>query len=117
MTLTQTANGHEIAWTLGELIRKAREDSELTQEELAEHVGVSRALVGHWEKDRGREPSYRQLRAIAEKTDFPLDILLSAFGYNSHLAGEPPFDLIQGTGGAIQRTLNLYPPVRPVHSP
>lgn len=98
MALTQTAaNGFEVAWTLGELIRKARRNADLEQQELAEAVGVSRALVGHWENDRGREPGYRQLVAIAKATDFPLDILLSAIGYKSNIAGEPP-DLTVHTG-------------------
>lgn len=99
MALTQTAtNGYEVAWTLGELIRKARKNADLEQQQLADAVGVSRGLVGHWENDRGREPSYRQLVAIATATDFPLEILLSTIGYKSSIAGEPPdLTLVTGT--------------------
>lgn len=81
--------GQQILWSLGELMWKARKDAGLDQQAVAEHIGVSRALVGHWENDRS-EPSYRRLAKFAQLTGFPLAVLLSAIGYKSNNAGEAP---------------------------
>lgn len=103
-----------VVWTLGEYMWKARKDAGLDQEQVAKAIGVSRALVGHWENDRS-EPSYRRLVKFAELTGFPLDVLLSAIGYNLHDAGEPP-DLTVHEGrrrGPATRTLPFLAAVQP----
>ncbi len=97
MAIAQTALS-EIHWSLGELMWKARRNADLEQKDVAVALGVSRALVGHWENDRS-EPSYRRLVKFAELTGFPLDALLSTIGYKSEIAGESPIlALVDGQG-------------------
>lgn len=50
---------------VGELIKKQRDDKFLTQEELAEKVGVTRATVSQWEKGK-YSPRARFLTPLAE---------------------------------------------------
>ena len=50
--------------TLGENIQAARKNKGLSQEALAEQVGVSRQALGKWEKDTAL-PSLDNLRALA----------------------------------------------------
>lgn len=112
MAITQTALP-EIRWSLGELMWKARKDAGLDQQAVATALGVSRALVGHWENDRS-EPSYRRLVKFAELTGFPLDALLSTIGYKSEIAGESPIWPVitgQGKGPGREGTFPLLAPV------
>lgn len=60
--------------TIGSRIRAARERAGLSQEELARHVGVSRAAVGTWERDE-KEPR----KAIAQRLMSVLSLPASAF--------------------------------------
>lgn len=111
MAMTQAAMP-EVVWSLGELMWKARKDAGLDQQAVATELGVSRALVGHWENDRS-EPSYRRLVRFAELTRFPLAVLLSTIGYKSNAAGEPP-DLTVLPGrrlGPAPRSLRFLEPV------
>lgn len=39
--------------TLGQRIQKGRKEAGLSQEELAEQLGVSRQAVSRWENDNG----------------------------------------------------------------
>lgn len=89
MALPQHSDGSPIVWTLGDYMLKARRTAKLEQKDIAAELGVSRSLVGRWENDLS-EPSYRRLVKFSEVTGFPLDVLLSAFGYKSNIAGEPP---------------------------
>lgn len=89
MALPQHSDSGAVVWTLGDHMYKARKRAGLEQKDIAAQLGVSRALVSRWENDLS-EPSYRRLVKFAEVTDFPLDVLLSAIGYNLQDAGEPP---------------------------
>lgn len=51
--------------TLGEQIRKGREAAKLSQEELAERIGVSRQAVSKWESDRS-VPTGKNKRALCQ---------------------------------------------------
>lgn len=42
----------EIHWTLGDRLAKARRAAGFDQQQLAAHMGVSRATVSAWERDR-----------------------------------------------------------------
>lgn len=107
MAIAQTAIS-QVHWSLGELMWKARKDAGLDQQAIADELGVSRALVGHWENDRS-EPSYRRLVRFSELTKFPLDVLLSAIGYKSDDAGEPPdLTVVRGQGKGAGRGLPLF---------
>ena len=58
--------------TYGERIRQGRETKGLTQEELAEVVGVSRQAVSKWEGDLSR-PAAGKLVLLSETLDIPKD--------------------------------------------
>ncbi|EFB77476.1 helix-turn-helix domain-containing protein [Subdoligranulum variabile] len=61
--------------TLGENIQAARKKKGLSQEALAEQVGVSRQALGKWEKDTAL-PSLDNLQALAAALDVSVDGLL-----------------------------------------
>lgn len=60
---------------LGEIIRKARLEAGLTQEELSELLMVSRAAVAKWETNRGL-PDIENLKFIASALSVSVDYLL-----------------------------------------
>lgn len=59
-----------------EKLQQLRRHKNLTQEELAEHLHVSRTAVSKWESGRGL-PNIESLKAIAKFFDVTLDELLS----------------------------------------
>ena len=61
---------------LGEKLKKLRTDKELTQEELAEILYVSRTAVSKWESGRGF-PNIESLKAISKYFLVSVDDLLS----------------------------------------
>lgn len=63
--------------TLGQNIQAARKSQGLSQEALAEQVGVSRQALGKWEKDTAL-PSLDNLRVLAAVLDVRMDELLGA---------------------------------------
>lgn len=54
----------------------ARTNAHLTQEELAEKIGVSRMTVSNWEIGKC-EPSLSQARLICQATGIPLNFLVT----------------------------------------
>ena len=66
---------HIPEWTLGDRLRKAREDAGMSQAELALAVGVSRNTIGNAEVG-ATVPLTVTLRAWAEATKVPADWLL-----------------------------------------
>ncbi len=62
--------------TLGEKLKKLRTDKNLTQEELAEILFVSRTAVSKWESGRGF-PNIESLKAISKFFWVSMDDLLS----------------------------------------
>ena len=63
--------------TLGQNIQAARKAKGLSQEALADQVGVSRQALGKWEKDTAL-PSLDNLRTVAAVLDVRMDELLGA---------------------------------------
>lgn len=61
--------------SLGNRIREARKQAGLTQEELAERIGVSRTAISRFELGE-IEPSLRNLSALAESLNVSADRLL-----------------------------------------
>jgi transcriptional regulator with XRE-family HTH domain len=51
--------------TFGEMIRERRRKLDMTQQQLAERIGVSTPFVGHLESDK-RHPSDHTVRRLAE---------------------------------------------------
>lgn len=54
-----------------EWVRAARKKADLTQEQLGDRVGRTKANVGHWEKGL-HQPGWDMIQAIASATGFPL---------------------------------------------
>ncbi len=60
---------------LGTAIRQAREEKGMSQERLAEELGVSRQAVSKWEKGTS-EPNTSNLMALAKLYGIPAEDLL-----------------------------------------
>lgn len=60
--------------TLGEKIREARKDAELTQQELADKIGISRVQLIKYEKDIS-DPRFLHISCIAQALHISLDYL------------------------------------------
>lgn len=60
--------------TLGEQIKRAREERRLTQEQLAEAMEISRQAVSKWEADQSR-PTAAKLARLSELLDLPPEVL------------------------------------------
>lgn len=59
----------------GNRIAILREQRKMTQEELAQKVGITRAALSHYENNR-REPDYKTLEAIANYFQVSTDYLM-----------------------------------------
>lgn len=62
--------------TFGEKLKKLRTDSNMTQEELAQALYVSRTAISKWESGRGL-PNIESLKALAARFAVSVDELLS----------------------------------------
>ena len=58
----------------GSIIKRLREQNNLTQNELAKLLEVSPSIIGMYEQDR-RRPSFEMLEAIADYFNVSLDYL------------------------------------------
>ena len=65
----------ETAKTMGEVLKKARTERKMTQEFVAESLGVSRQAVSKWESGRS-DPSTSNLIALAKLFGVPPEDLL-----------------------------------------
>ena len=72
--------------TLGQNLQAARKAKGLSQETLAEQIGVSRQALGKWEKDTAL-PSLDNLQALAAALDVGVEELL---GSEAGESGAPP---------------------------
>jgi transcriptional regulator with XRE-family HTH domain len=63
----------------GQRICLLREEKQLTQGELAERIGISRAALSHYENNR-REPDFETLKHIADFFYVNVDYLLGGIG-------------------------------------
>lgn len=70
--------------TLGEKIKKLRKDTNITQEELAEKIGVSRQAVTKWESNNGM-PDIENLKSLATLFNISVDELID---YKKEILGE-----------------------------
>lgn len=67
----ETSTTRVPTWTLGELLRKARTDAGLSQDEMAVELGVSRRTVTYWETDH-IVPRRAMVLAWALRTSVPV---------------------------------------------
>ncbi|MBR3610366.1 MAG: helix-turn-helix transcriptional regulator [Oscillospiraceae bacterium] len=72
---TVTPQQEEIRKSLGEILREMRSGHGMTQEFVAENLGVSRQAVSKWENGTS-EPSTSNLIAIAKLYEIPPEELL-----------------------------------------
>lgn len=78
-TQSCTKKGMVNAMTFGGKLKEARKKTGLTQEELAELIGVSRAAVAKWETDNGL-PDIENLKTVAGLLGVSIDYLLDDGG-------------------------------------
>lgn len=67
--------------TMGQIIRRLRKERNLTQEELAEQLGITFQAVSKWENDTGM-PDISQVVPIAHVFGVSTDVLFGTFGAN-----------------------------------
>ena len=67
--------------TMGQIIRRLRKERNLTQEELAEQLGITFQAVSKWENDNGM-PDISQVVPIAHVFGVSTDVLFGTFGTN-----------------------------------
>lgn len=68
--------------SFGEKLRNARKQKNITQEEFAEKLGVSRQAVSKWESDTGF-PETEKLSAISDILDVSVDYLINEKSENT----------------------------------
>ena len=86
--------------TIAERIREARKAAGLTQQELAEKLGITPALIGHYERNI-RNPKLEQLQKIASALCIPLNELINT----GDLPWEKKGDSIQKYTEALNKAL------------
>ena len=69
------SNSADETGGFGERLRRARENRELNQTELAAKTGLQPSAIGHFEKER-RKPSFANIRALAKALNVTSDYLL-----------------------------------------
>lgn len=74
---------HDLMLSLGNRIKQARERIGITQEELADSIGVSRTTIARYELGE-IEPKLRNLVALAERLSVSADYLLGVDPMNFH---------------------------------
>lgn len=85
--------------TLGEQIRALRKKRGMTQEQLAEKLGTTKAAISRYEKDQ-RQPKISQIKKIATALDASTDETLLLFtGTEEMYLSE-----IDGEGNVVERT-------------
>jgi transcriptional regulator with XRE-family HTH domain len=68
--VSEAAASTVIVWTVGERIRKAREDMGWKQSDLAAELRVDRSTIAGWENN-SHTPSYIAIKAVSDVTDKP----------------------------------------------
>lgn len=77
-----------VAVTLGGIVRDARRRRDLTQDELAEVLGVSRETVSQLERGRPKKPLDPDfVNRLASHLELPVIDLVLALGYNVRFEG------------------------------
>ncbi len=91
--------------TLGQNIQTARRAQNLSQEALAEKIGVSRQALGKWEKDAAL-PGLDNLQALAQVLGCPVDRLLGTVPAAEADREAPPAPAL--TAEAMQALLDAH---------
>ena len=78
--------------TLGEKIKEARKQCDLSQEQLAEKMAVSRSAVAKWEANNGL-PDVDNLKSLAQLLNVSVDYLLDDGEVIDELVIREPYNL------------------------
>ena len=78
--------------TLGEKLKEARKQANLSQEQLSERLSVSRSAVAKWETDNGI-PDVNNLKVISKLLNVSLDYLLDDGEVMDELVMREPYNL------------------------
>lgn len=79
---------------LAGIVRARRQDLHLTQQQLAERVGVSRSEISEIEAGRVRHPRAGVFASLGRVLGLPAAALLAAVGYAAtEIVGLPPIDI------------------------
>lgn len=99
-----TTRGYVVG--LGERIKQARQEAGLTQDQLADLVGVGMRQIQYYES--GESDPYRKLRQIAEATGKPIDWLLRGDEDDATPQGEleERLDRLEGMLSEVLRRLD-----------
>ena len=88
-------------------LKSLREKKQLSQKELASHIGVARATVASWETGR-REPDYETAKILAEFFGVSVDYLLgSATSPRFYVTGGNKYNLDESLDENGQKSIYL----------
>ena len=91
--------------TMGQIIRRLRRERGFTQEELAEHIGVTFQAVSKWENDTGM-PDISQIVPLASVFEVSTDVL---FGLADTTENEEAWKIVENAEELKQyRNLDSY---------
>jgi len=76
--------------TLGQAIRRIRQEARLSQKDLAEAAGIDQSYLSMIESDQRRNPGTRIIARLAQALQVSIDDLASRAGYLPRLEPEDP---------------------------
>lgn len=104
------ASSNVLYGTIGKLVRSAREHAELTQDELAQRVGLTRTSITNIENGR-QNIQVHTLYAIAEALNLPTSALLPSTSNETlrfeEVEGRLPEDLAPSEREWVKHVLTL----------
>lgn len=83
--------------TLGEKLKEARKQANLSQEKLSEKLGISRSAVAKWETDKGI-PDIDNLKILSQLLNVSIDYLLDNGNNMDKSVIKEPIDLSEYEG-------------------
>jgi transcriptional regulator with XRE-family HTH domain len=91
----------------GNRIAQLRDEKRLTQEELAQKVGINRAALSHYENNR-REPDYETLQRIATFFHVSIDYLMGGVQDTSKITDPDVKQFVDGLELSDQALLEKF---------
>jgi transcriptional regulator with XRE-family HTH domain len=91
----------------GNRIAQLRDERRLTQEELAQKIGINRAALSHYENNR-REPDYETLQRIAAYFKVSIDFLMGGVQDTSKITDPDVKQFVDGLELSDQALLDKY---------
>jgi transcriptional regulator with XRE-family HTH domain len=91
----------------GNRIAQLRDEKKLTQEELAQKVGINRAALSHYENNR-REPDYETLQRIATFFHVSIDYLMGGVQDTSKITDPNVQQFVDGVELSDQALLDKF---------